>query len=119
MMELQREESAVRANMGDRIVINGHRHGDPDRDCEVLEVHGKDGAPPFLVRWGDTGHQALFFPGADASVQLRARHPVSNHPFPRVAVVGGPGTRRVSERPGCARALARDGSTLGVRSTET
>lgn len=59
----------MRASVGDRIIINGHRHGDPDRDCEVLEVRGQDGASPYLVRWGDTGHQSLFFPGADASVQ--------------------------------------------------
>jgi hypothetical protein len=43
--------------------------GQPDRDCEVLEVRGADGAPPYVVRWGDTGHQALLFPGSDAFVQ--------------------------------------------------
>lgn len=59
----------MRASVGDRIVIRGHRIGEPDRDCEVLEVHGADGGPPFRVRWGDTGHEALFFPGPDAMVQ--------------------------------------------------
>ena len=43
--------------------------GQPDRDCEVLAVRGADGSPPYLVRWGDTGHEALFFPGSDALVQ--------------------------------------------------
>ncbi len=57
------------ANVGDRIVIKGHRVGEPERDCKVLEVHGPDGGPPYLVQWGDTGHQSLFFPGSDASVQ--------------------------------------------------
>lgn len=57
------------ASVGDRIVIRGHRIGEPDRDCEVLEVHGADGGPPYVVRWGDTGHETLFFPGSDASVQ--------------------------------------------------
>jgi hypothetical protein len=56
------------AKVGDRIVIGGHRMGQPDRDCEVLEVGHPGGEPPYLVRWGDTGHEDLFFPGPDASV---------------------------------------------------
>jgi hypothetical protein len=56
------------ASVGDRIVIDGHRVGEPNRDCEVLEVHGANGAPPYLVRWGDNGHEALFYPGSDAHV---------------------------------------------------
>jgi hypothetical protein len=43
--------------------------GEPDRDCEVLEVRGADGDAPYFVRWGDTGHASLFFPGSDAFVQ--------------------------------------------------
>lgn len=54
---------------GDRIIIRGHRVGEPDRDCEVMEVRGADGGPPYVVRWGDTGHETLFFPGSDAVVQ--------------------------------------------------
>ena len=63
------EEAIMQASVGDRIVIHGHRSGEPDRDGEVLEVRGADGEPPYLVRWGDSGHEALFFPGSDASVQ--------------------------------------------------
>jgi hypothetical protein len=59
----------MRATAGDRIIIKGHQLGEPDRDCEILEVRGDDGAPPYLVRWDDSGHEALFFPGSDASVQ--------------------------------------------------
>ena len=59
----------MHAKVGDRIVIKGHRVGEPDRDCEVIEVHGLDGEPPYLVRWGDSGHESLFFPGSDASVE--------------------------------------------------
>ena len=59
----------MRASVGDRIVINGHRVGDPDRDCEVLEVRGADSGSSYLVRWSDTGHESLFFPGSDASVE--------------------------------------------------
>ncbi len=59
----------MRAVVGDRIVIRGHRVGEPDHDAEILEVRGPDGSPPYLVRWGDTGHQALLFPGTDAEIQ--------------------------------------------------
>jgi hypothetical protein len=59
----------MQASVGDRIVIKGHRVGEPDRDCEVLEVRGPDGGPPFVVRWEDSGHESLFFPSSDASIQ--------------------------------------------------
>jgi hypothetical protein len=59
----------MRAKPGDRITIRGHRAGEHEIcDCEVLEVHGADGAPPYLVRWDD-GHEAIFFPGSDAAVE--------------------------------------------------
>lgn len=59
----------MQANVGDRILIRGHRAGEHDIDGEVLEVRGPEGGPPYVVRWGDTGHQGLFFPGSDATVQ--------------------------------------------------
>jgi hypothetical protein len=60
---------SMKASVGDRIVINGHRNSEVERDCEVLEVRGADGGAPYLVRWGDSGHEALFYPGSDATVQ--------------------------------------------------
>ena len=59
----------MKAAVGDRIIIKGHRIGEPTRDCEVLQTRGPDGEGPFVVRWGDSGHETLFFPGADAVVQ--------------------------------------------------
>ena len=58
----------MKAKVGDRIVIRGHRVGEHPRDCLVLEVKGEDGAPPYLVRWDDDGHEGFFCPGADADV---------------------------------------------------
>lgn len=58
----------MKAKVGDRIVIRGHRVGEHARDCLVLEVHGDDGGPPYVVRWSDDGHEGLFFPGSDAAV---------------------------------------------------
>ena len=59
----------MQAQPGDRIIIHGHHIGQPDRDAEILEVRGADGGPPYRVRWSDTGHETLFFPGPDATIQ--------------------------------------------------
>jgi hypothetical protein len=59
----------MRASPGDRLIIKGHRVGEPDRDAEILEVRGEDGGPPYFVRWEDDGHEGLFFPGTDAEVE--------------------------------------------------
>lgn len=59
----------MQAQVGDRLVIKGHRLGEPDRDAEILEVHGPDGTPPFVVRWEEDGRIGTFFPGSDAVVQ--------------------------------------------------
>jgi hypothetical protein len=59
----------MRASVGDRMVIKAHTIGDHERDGEILEVHGEDGGPPYVVRWSDTGHEVLFFPGPDAVVE--------------------------------------------------
>lgn len=63
----------MKASRGDRIVIKGHRVGEHDRDCRVLDVRGPDGQPPYLVRWDDSGREGLFFPGSDAHVQHLGR----------------------------------------------
>lgn len=67
----------MRANVGDRLVIKGHNVGDHDRDAEILEVRGPDGTPPWVVRWDDTGHETLFYPGPDAVVQALGVEPAS------------------------------------------
>jgi hypothetical protein len=58
----------MHANDGDHITVRGHHVGDADREGVIVEVHGADGAPPYVVRWSD-GHEGLFFPGADAAVE--------------------------------------------------
>ena len=59
----------MRASVGDRIVIKGHRVGDPERDCVVVGVENADSEPPYVVRWEDSDHETLFFPGPDARVE--------------------------------------------------
>ena len=58
----------MQASVGDRIVIKGHHVGEPDADGEIVDVRGTDGGPPYLVRW-ESGHESLFFPGPDATVE--------------------------------------------------
>lgn len=58
----------LRASPSDRLIVRGHHSGEPQRDGEILEVLGDNGAPPYKVRWDD-GHVAEVFPGSDAFVQ--------------------------------------------------
>lgn len=58
----------MHASAGDRLVVRSHTIGGPIRDAEILQVRHADGSPPYVVRWSDTGHEALVFPGPDAEV---------------------------------------------------
>ncbi len=58
----------MQARPGDHIVIESTKVGAHRREGEVLEAHGPDGSPPFLVRWDDSGAECLFYPGPDAHV---------------------------------------------------
>ena len=62
----------MRAIVGDRLHVHGRVVGRPDQTSEIIEIRGRDGGPPYLVRRGD-GHESLVFPGLDASVE----HPQS------------------------------------------
>ena len=66
---IRAREGHMQATVGDQIKVHGHRTGQPDRGGEVREVRGPAGGPPYLVRWSDTDHETLFFPGPDATVQ--------------------------------------------------
>jgi hypothetical protein len=58
----------MRARVGDRLVVAPPTTGAVVRDGEIVEVRGTDGGPPYLVRWSDSGHTGLYFPGTDAHV---------------------------------------------------
>ena len=60
-------DGSLHAAAGDRLVVN-RLHGSA-RDAEILSVRHPDGSPPYEVRWSDTGHEALVYPGPDAVVQ--------------------------------------------------
>jgi hypothetical protein len=59
----------MRASVGDRIVVMGRHIGDSRRSAIILAVEGDDGAPPYKVRWDDSDHEVLFFPGPDSLVE--------------------------------------------------
>ena len=58
----------MQAEVGDKIIVRGHHIGDEDRRGVITEVHGKDGAPPYLVQW-DNGHESVFMPSSDSVVE--------------------------------------------------
>ncbi len=57
----------MEASVGDQLVVESRTVDTPRREGEILEVHGEDGAPPYVVRWSD-GHEGLVFPGPDAHI---------------------------------------------------
>ncbi|TAM66650.1 MAG: DUF1918 domain-containing protein [Microbacteriaceae bacterium] len=58
----------MQAAAGERILIRGKTVDDPDRHGEILEVRGKEGSPPYLVRFDD-GHETLLYPGSDCVIE--------------------------------------------------
>jgi hypothetical protein len=65
---MEAAESHPKASPGDRVIIHGHHQGEHPRDGEILEVHGEDGAPPYVVRWAD-GRVGSLYPGSDVRIQ--------------------------------------------------
>ncbi len=57
----------MKANVGDRLLVESSTAEQHRREGEIIEVHGVDGQPPFVVRWSD-GHEGFCFPGPDARV---------------------------------------------------
>jgi hypothetical protein len=57
----------MEATIGDEICIHGKTVGHHDKHGEIVEVHGTDGKPPYLVRFED-GQTQLLFPGPDAII---------------------------------------------------
>lgn len=68
------ERTAHVADVGDVIVIAGHRVGEAERTAEILEVLGDVPNERFRVRWAD-GHESVIRPGSDATIRRPARRP--------------------------------------------
>lgn len=60
----------MKASVGDELTVKGRHQGDEDRHGKILEIHGQDGAPPYLVHWRDD-RESVFFPSSDTVVEHR------------------------------------------------
>jgi Domain of unknown function (DUF1918) len=65
----RQEEVTMMAQVGDRLVVEGVHVGDARRVGVITAVRHPDGTPPYEVRWLDSGHEALVFPGPEAHVE--------------------------------------------------
>ena len=63
----------MKARVGDRLVLAGG----PDRYGIVVGVLGKNGAPPYIIRWRSHGHIAMVFPDQYARI-VPAEHPAGS-----------------------------------------
>ncbi|WP_113698696.1 DUF1918 domain-containing protein [Nonomuraea lactucae] len=57
----------MNATVGDRLLVHGNTVGEVGRSGVIIEVHGPNGTPPYIVRFDD-GHTGLVFPGPDAVI---------------------------------------------------
>ncbi len=62
----------MEAKVGDHLLTRSNHVGAHDRQAEILEVRGRDGNPPYVVRWDD-GTEGLVFPGPDTTVESELR----------------------------------------------
>jgi hypothetical protein len=58
----------MKAEAGDWLVVKGPVLDHGGRRGLIVAVRHEDGTPPYVVRWLDSGHEALVFPGPDAHV---------------------------------------------------
>jgi hypothetical protein len=59
----------VKANVGDRLILEPTHPGSPRRIGVVVALHHDDGTPPYTVRWLDDEHEAFVYPGLDARIE--------------------------------------------------
>jgi hypothetical protein len=69
-----RRERAMKARVGDFLVVKGTTTERHDQHAEIIAVRSEDGSPPYVVRWLVTGHEATVYPGSDAVVVTAAEH---------------------------------------------
>ncbi|MFI1991531.1 DUF1918 domain-containing protein [Actinoplanes sp. NPDC020271] len=59
----------MKANIGDRIIIEGKHLGDSRRIGIITGVAHNDGSPPYDVRWLEDGYTSVVIPGAEARIE--------------------------------------------------
>lgn len=63
----------MNAERGDWLVVEPPHVGEHGRRGLIVDVRDPAGAPPYLVRWVDTDHETLVFPGPTSRVE-KAEH---------------------------------------------
>ena len=58
----------LHATVGDWLIVAGPSDHSHERRAQIISVSAPTGEPPYQVRWLDTGHVGLVFPGPDATV---------------------------------------------------
>jgi Domain of unknown function (DUF1918) len=58
----------MQPEVGDELVVDSLHVNEPARKGEILEVRIDEGREHYVIRWDDTGHETLFFPGATSHV---------------------------------------------------
>lgn len=59
----------MKAVVGDRLVVLTRHLDEHRRVGEIVEVHGADGEPPYVVRWEGHDDTAVVIPGPDAHIE--------------------------------------------------
>ncbi|HWU47101.1 MULTISPECIES: DUF1918 domain-containing protein [unclassified Leifsonia] len=59
----------MQASVGDRLIVMSRSVAGKQRIGVIVEVHGNEGEPPYVVRWEDADHTAVVVPGPDAHVE--------------------------------------------------
>jgi hypothetical protein len=58
---------AMKATVGDRVLIHGRAVGMAARTGEVVEIRGEDEHALLVVRFDD-GHESILLPGSDCEI---------------------------------------------------
>ena len=83
------EEDSMRAHSGDWLIVKGRFNSSAARRAIVLEAHGPEGSAPFLVRWIESGDEALVFPGPDAVIVSAAEQSEQDRATGRSNLISG------------------------------
>jgi hypothetical protein len=87
----------MKANVGDWLVFKGRTNEQPEHRGMITEVRGAEGSAPYMVRWLETGHETLVFPGPDAIVVTSAEQEAADERVrSRVASVQETITKRLA-----------------------
>src|ERR1700682_1634974 len=90
LITVHADAPAMKANVGDWLVIKGTTTERSDQRGLITEVHSADGSPPYVVRWLATGHVATGGAGAGATVGAPAEEEAADERAQERAAHRGP-----------------------------